>query len=100
MILRRHTIISLELREAPRPWVNNLMVYETAVWAARRVTLVITSGGASPAKTTDSLFRFKAGFSGLRAPLYTYFCVRNPAVYDLLCDRKRRLSWRPQARIT
>jgi len=50
---------------------------------------VLHLGGGVTAKEDDSLLRFKAGFSADRAPLYTYFTVRNRAAYDELCARKR-----------
>jgi hypothetical protein len=40
-------------------------------------------------RSDDPLLRFKAGFSRLRAPLHTYFRIRNKAVYERLNARKR-----------
>ncbi len=69
--------------------VNNLMVFETALWLKGRGYERYHLGGGVTNREDDMLLRFKAGFSPLRAPLYTYFCVRDRAVYDELCDRKR-----------
>ena len=44
---------------------------------------------ALQATETTAYFEFKAGFSDLRAPLYTYFSIRDQVVYDRLCERKR-----------
>lgn len=68
---------------------NNLMVFEAAMHAKRAGFERLHLGGGVTADPDDSLLRFKAGFSPLRAPLYTYFTVRNRRVYDELCERKR-----------
>ena len=73
----------------PALGINNLMVYETAVWAHSANFRRYHLGGGVTSSDGDSLLRFKSGFSDLRAPLYTYFCVRDKAVYDRLCKRKR-----------
>ncbi len=69
--------------------VNNLMVWEAALHAKRAGYQRLHLGGGITASTDDSLFRFKTGFSPDRAPLCTYFTVRNRAAYDELCARKR-----------
>ena len=69
--------------------VNNLTMYETAVWAQQAGYRRYHLGGGVTSEDDDSLLRFKAGFSELRAPLYTYFVIRDQAVYDRLCERKR-----------
>lgn len=73
----------------PELRANNLMMYETALWALRTGYGRYHLGGGVTSGEGDTLFRFKAGFSDLRAPLYTYFCIRDEAVYDRLCERKR-----------
>ncbi len=73
----------------PMLGVNNLLVLEAALHARRAGYQRLHLGGGVTADADDSLFRFKAGFSTGRAPLYTYFAVRNRAVYDELCARKR-----------
>jgi lipid II:glycine glycyltransferase (peptidoglycan interpeptide bridge formation enzyme) len=69
--------------------INNLMVWEAAMYAKRAGYQELHLGGGVTADGDDSLLRFKAGFSADRAPLYTYFAVRHRAVYDELCARKR-----------
>jgi hypothetical protein len=73
----------------PALGVNNLMVFEAAIWARARGYRRYHLGGGVTSDKNDSLLRFKSGFSGCRAPLYTYFCVRDPIAYDRLCERKR-----------
>lgn len=74
--------------------VNNLLVWEAAMHAKRAGCRHLHLGGGVTADRDDSVLRFKAGFSPLRAPLYTYFTVRNRAVYDELCARKREFERR------
>jgi lipid II:glycine glycyltransferase (peptidoglycan interpeptide bridge formation enzyme) len=73
----------------PELRANNLTMYETALWAQKAGYVRYHLGGGVTSRADDSLLRFKAGFSDRRAPLYTYFCVRSPRVYELLCERKR-----------
>jgi hypothetical protein len=73
----------------PEARVNNLLMYATAVWAQRNGYKRYYLGGGVTSNPDDTLLRFKAGFSTKRAPLYTYFSVRNRVVYDRLCERKR-----------
>jgi hypothetical protein len=73
----------------PELGVNNFMVLETAIWAKAAGFAHYHLGGGVTQDQDDSLLRFKAGFSDRRAPLYTYFCVRDRAVYDELCARKK-----------
>ena len=73
----------------PHLGINNLMVYDTAIWARSTNFSRYHLGGGVTKADDDSLLRFKSGFSDQRAPLYTYFCIRDKAVYDRLCARKR-----------
>jgi hypothetical protein len=73
----------------PQLAVNNLLVYEAALWAKAAGYERFHLGGGVTAGEDDSLLRFKAGFSDRRAPLHTYFKVRDPATYRPLCERKR-----------
>jgi Acetyltransferase (GNAT) domain len=73
----------------PALGVNNLMVWEAAMHAKRAGYQRLHLGGGVTAKDDDSLLRFKAGFSNGRAPLNTYFALRNREVYDELSARKR-----------
>lgn len=69
--------------------VNNLMVFDAALRMKAAGYARFHLGGGVTAKPDDSLFLFKAGFSSRRAPLYTYFCVRDAMAYAELCSRKR-----------
>ena len=73
----------------PAHGVNNLMVYETAIWARAAGYTRFHLGGGVTGRADDSLLRFKSGFSRRQAPLYTYFQVCDPVVYDRLCACKR-----------
>lgn len=69
--------------------VNNLMVFEAAKLMKAAGKRRLHLGGGVSSNPDDSLFLFKAGFSPGRAPLYTYFAVRDIKAYDELCERKR-----------
>lgn len=73
----------------PEARANNFTLYETACWARSQGFRRYHLGGGVTRDPADSLLRFKAGFSQLRAPLHTYFCVRHRATYEELCERKR-----------
>jgi hypothetical protein len=73
----------------PASGVNNLMVFEAANIAGSMGYRRLHLGGGVTGAEDDSLLRFKAGFSNLRAPLYTYFSIRDRAAYERLCTRKR-----------
>jgi hypothetical protein len=78
------------MRDAvPEARANNILMYETAIWAQRHGYKRYHLGGGVTSDPNDTLLRFKAGFSTARAPLYTYFRVCNNEVYDELCERKR-----------
>jgi len=68
---------------------NNLTMYQTAAWAQAAGYRRYYLGGGVTRDPNDSLLRFKSGFSDRSAPFYTYFCVRDRAVYDELCARKK-----------
>jgi len=72
----------------PELGVNNLMVFEAALRLKAAGFRVLHLGGGVSSKPDDSLLLFKAGFSSLRAPLYTYFHIRNGIAYADLCKRK------------
>jgi hypothetical protein len=78
--------------QRPAIGVNNLLVWEAAMYARMAGYQRLHLGGGVTASPDDSLLRFKAGFTAGRAPFHTYFTVRNRAVYDLLCERKRQFE--------
>ena len=69
---------------------NNAIMYETALWATRAGFRKYHLGGGVGASEEDSLFRFKAGFSPLRATLFSYGIVHHEAMYRELCELKTR----------
>jgi hypothetical protein len=56
----------------PKLGVNNLLVAEAAAHARKRGCTKMCLGGGLTDSQNDSLFKFKAGFSSLRAPVYKY----------------------------
>jgi serine/alanine adding enzyme len=67
---------------------NNLLMYETMLWAKRRGLKRYHLGGGVTADGTDTLLRFKSSFGGSRAMLYTYGRIMNEDVYRQLCTLK------------
>jgi hypothetical protein len=67
---------------------NNLLMYETLLWAKRRGLARYHLGGGVTASENDSLLRFKSSFGGTKAMLYTYGRVLNEDVYRRLCELK------------
>lgn len=68
---------------------NNLLMYETMLWAKAQGCAHYHLGGGVSADENDSLLRFKSSFGGRRALLYTYGRILNADVYRELCDLKR-----------
>lgn len=68
---------------------NNLLMYETMLWAKGRGCARYHLGGGVSSDENDSLLRFKSSFGGGRTPLYTYGRILNADVYRELCDLKR-----------
>lgn len=69
--------------------IDTLMFHKMALWAREAGYAKCHMGGGATRRTDDGLLKFKAGFGGASAPLYTYFSIRSPSVYDALCARKR-----------
>lgn len=69
---------------------NNLLMYETALWAKERGYSEYHLGGGVTSLSDDNLFRFKRGFSSKTKTLYTYHRVLNNEVYDVLCRAKEQ----------
>ena len=69
---------------------NNLLLYETALWAKEAGNRLYHLGGGVTAAPDDSLLRFKSGFGGRTATLHTYGRVHDRAAYDRLCELKMK----------
>ena len=69
---------------------NNAIMYETALWAANSGLKRYHLGGGVGSSEDDPLFRFKAGFSPLRATLFSYGIVHHEPTYRELCEMKSR----------
>jgi CelD/BcsL family acetyltransferase involved in cellulose biosynthesis len=69
---------------------NNLLMYETMLWAKAQGCAHYHLGGGVSSAGNDTLLRFKSSFGGRRVPLYTYGRVLDADVYRELCDAKCR----------
>jgi hypothetical protein len=78
---------------------NNLLMWETLLWAKARGMTRYHLGGGVTSDETDSLLRFKSSFGGERVTFYTYGRVLNQAVYGRLCELKRAHEQRTQAAV-
>jgi hypothetical protein len=67
---------------------NNLLMYETALWAKGNGYTKYHLGGGVTSSPADSLFTFKHRFSGRTAELYTYCRVLHDPTYAELCSYK------------
>jgi hypothetical protein len=70
------------LREAP----TKLLFHEVSRWAGERGHLLLNLGGGVGG-AADSLFHFKAGFSGSRADFHTFRMILDREAYALLYRR-------------
>jgi len=68
---------------------NNLLMYETLLWAKRQGCMSYHLGGGVTTNGNDSLLRFKSSFGGAKTPLYTYGRILHHEVYQELCELKR-----------
>lgn len=68
---------------------NNLLMYEVMLWAKKQGYMYYHLGGGVTSSPDDNLFRFKAGFSANRSPLYSYCRIHNSQIYEQLCDLKK-----------
>ena len=69
--------------------VDTLMFYEMASWARVQGYARCFLGGGVTRRVEDGLRQFKSGFASVCMPLYTYFRIRNEAIYHELCARTR-----------
>ena len=69
---------------------NNLLMSEVMLWAKRQGFSRYHLGGGVSSSQEDSLLRFKSGFSGQRAILYTYGRIHHQSTYEYLCQLKRK----------
>lgn len=63
---------------------TKVMLDSVRTWAKERGNKTLHLGGGYGG-TEDSLFQFKAGFSHLRAPFYTWRLISDPETYQSLC---------------
>jgi lipid II:glycine glycyltransferase (peptidoglycan interpeptide bridge formation enzyme) len=67
---------------------NNLLLYGTALWAKQAGNRIYHLGGGVTSEAADNLLRFKSGFGGKSATLYTYGRIHDRAAYQSLCELK------------
>ena len=63
---------------------TKVMLDSVRTWAKERGNQIMHLGGGYGG-SEDSLFLFKAGFSHLRAPFYTWRLITDPPTYQQLC---------------
>jgi len=87
-------IVQYHLGATANVWLKyaplKLVFDEVRLWAYRRGNRWFHLGGGVGA-TQDSLFRFKAGFSPIRFPFYTWKWIIRPKVYETLV--RARQNW-------
>ncbi len=72
--------------EFHRQYPNKAMLDSVRTWAKERGNTVMHLGGGYGG-SEDSLFQFKAGFSHVRAPFYTWRMIADQELYTQLCQQ-------------
>jgi hypothetical protein len=72
--------------EFHRQYPTKVMLDSVRSWAKERGNHTLHLGGGYGG-SEDSLFLFKAGFSHLRAPFYTWRLIADPDTYQQLCQQ-------------
>jgi hypothetical protein len=77
---------------------SKLIIHESQKWARERGNRLLHLGGGRGSRNDDSLFQFKALFSGLSYPFFTGRWILNQEAYDFLTlernkRHERRLTW-------
>jgi len=70
------------------PSPSHLLIHAVALWAQGRGNYIVHLGGGVGARTTDSLFTFKSGFSPTRHPFRTLRLVSDARRYEQLVDAR------------
>ena len=70
---------------------NNLIIWEAIKWAKSREISNLNLGGGRSNSDSDSLFKFKKGFSDIVKDFYTIGLVYNNRMYNNLKARKKKL---------
>jgi hypothetical protein len=70
------------------PSPAHLLIHAIALWAKARGNEVLHLGGGVGGSPSDSLFRFKSGFSPRRHPFFTLRLVTDHVQYATLVDRR------------
>ena len=83
--------------EALKLQPSKLMLDEVRRWAKARGNRWMHLGGGNGASEDNPLFRFKAGFSHLRQPFYTWQLIFSPDAYQALENRHDELAKKPRS---
>ena len=78
--------LSGTMEEFHRQYPTKVMLDSVRTWAKERGNRTMHLGGGYGG-TEDSLFLFKAGFSHLRAPFYTWRLISDSENYQRLCQQ-------------
>jgi hypothetical protein len=79
------------------PSPSHLLIHGVALWAKQRDNCTLHLGGGVGGSATDSLFRFKCGFSAVRHRYLTMRLVCDEAIYcELVTERARQLDCSPE----
>ncbi len=68
---------------------NKLLLYNAMMWGRKKGLKKLHLGGGVGSSDTDSLMRFKAGFSKQRAEFHVAGRIHDHEVYETLCRRTR-----------
>lgn len=66
---------------------NKVLLYNAMMWGREKGLKRLHLGGGVGSSDTDSLMRFKAGFSKLRADFHVAGRIHHQEVYQTLCER-------------
>jgi hypothetical protein len=81
-----------------RPSPSHLLIHGVALWAKQRGNATVHLGGGVGASDSDSLFKFKSGFSSRRHRYHTLRLISDESAYcDLLHDQAARLGCRRES---
>ena len=75
---------------------SHLLIHRVALWAKGRGNHIAHLGGGVGGSTTDSLFKFKSGFSPTRCPYETLRIVTDRPRYERLIDARARHLGEPR----
>jgi hypothetical protein len=90
--------LSGTIEEFHSQYPTKVMLDSVRTWAKERGNRIMHLGGGYGG-VEDSLFQFKAGFSHLRAPFYTWRLISDTEGYRALCDLWEEKHHKPASQI-